>query len=73
MVEISLLGSERARTGNRPGYSTRYKSAGQAQRFLSVHGVILNFFKFARHQMRSESYRLLRARSFREWSAATGA
>ena len=50
-----------------------FKSAGQAQRFLSVHGVILNFFRFARHQMRSENYRLLRARSFKEWSAATGA
>jgi putative transposase len=73
MVEISLLGSERARTGNRPGYSTQFKSAGQAQRFLSVHGVILNVFRFARHLMRSENYRLLRARSFKEWSVATGA
>jgi len=50
-----------------------FKSAGQAQRFLSVHGVIQSFFRFARHQMRSEDYRLLRARSFKEWSAATGA
>ena len=45
----------------------------QGQRFLSVHGVILNFFRFARHLMRAENYRLLRARSFKEWSAATGA
>jgi putative transposase len=50
-----------------------FKSAGQAQRFLSVHGIILNFFRFARHLMRAENYRLLRARSFKEWSAATGA
>jgi putative transposase len=50
-----------------------FKSAGQAQRFLSVHGAIQNFFRFARHQMRSENYRLLRTRSFKEWSAATGA
>ena len=49
-----------------------FKSAGQAQRFLSVHGVVLNFFRFARHLMRAENYRLLRARSFKEWSAATG-
>ena len=49
-----------------------FKSVGQAQRFLSVHGVILNFFRFARHQMRSENYRLLHARSFKEWNAATG-
>jgi putative transposase len=51
----------------------RFKSVGQAQRFLAVHGVILNFFRFARHRMRSENYRLLRARSFKEWSAATAA
>ncbi len=50
-----------------------FKSAAQAQRFLSVHGVILNFFRFARHRMGSENYRLLRARSFKEWSAATAA
>jgi putative transposase len=50
-----------------------FKSAGQAQRFLSVHGVFLNFFRFARHQMRAENYRLLRARSFKEWSAVTAA
>ena len=50
-----------------------FKSAGQAQRFLSVHGVILNLFRFARHQMRPENYRLLRTRSFKEWSAATDA
>jgi putative transposase len=49
------------------------KSVGQAQRFLSVHGAVQNFFRFARHQMRAENYRLLRARSFKEWSAATGA
>ena len=51
----------------------RNKSAGQAQMFLSVHGVILNFFRFARHLMRAENYRLLRTRSFKEWSVATGA
>ncbi len=49
-----------------------FKSAGKAQLFLSVQGVILNFFRFARHLMRAENYRLLRARSFKEWSAATG-
>ena len=59
-------------TRQRERQMRRFKSAGQAQRFLSVHGVILNFFRFARHQMCSENYRLLRARSFKEWSAATG-
>jgi putative transposase len=49
-----------------------FKSTGQAQLFLSVHGVILNLFRFARHMMQAENYRLLRTRSFNEWSAATG-
>ena len=50
-----------------------FKSAGQAQRSLSVHGVILNLFRFSRHRMRSENYRWLRAQSFKEWSVATAA
>ena len=49
-----------------------FKSPGQAQRFLSVHGVIQNFFRLGRHRMRPEHYRLLRARSFEAWSEATG-
>ena len=50
-----------------------FKSAGQAQRFLSVHGVIRNLFNLGRHQLSSANYRLLRERSFKEWSAATAA
>ncbi len=50
-----------------------FKSAGQAQRFLSVHGVIQNFFRLGRHHLRAENYRLLRAQSFKEWSAVTAA
>jgi len=45
-----------------------FKSAGQAQRFLSVHGVIRNLFNLGRHQLSSANYRLLRERSFKEWS-----
>jgi putative transposase len=50
-----------------------FKSAGQAQRFLSVHGVVQNLFRLGRHHLRSANYRLLRDRSFKEWSAATAA
>ncbi len=48
-----------------------FKSAGQAQRFLSVHGVIQNYFRIGRHHLRAENYRRLRARSLKDWSAAT--
>ncbi len=60
-------------TRQRERQMRRFKSAGQAQRFLSVHGVIQNLFRLGRHRLRSENYRLLRARSFEAWSAATAA
>jgi len=48
-----------------------FKSVGQAQRFLSVHGVVQNLFSLGRHHLRSVHYRLLRDRSFKDWNAAT--
>ena len=39
--------------------------------FLSVHGVIQNFFRLGRHRLRSEQYRSMRERSFGAWSVAT--
>ena len=58
-------------TRRRERQMRRFKSAGQAQRFLSVHGVILNFFRFSRHRMSSKNYRWLRARALKDWNAAT--
>ena len=40
---------------------------------LAERGVILNLFNLGRHQLRSANYRLLRERSFKEWSTATAA
>ncbi len=60
-------------TQQRERQMRRFKSAGQAQRFLSVHGVIPNFFRFSRHRMSSGNYRWLRARAFKDWNAATAA
>ena len=60
-------------TRQRERQMRRFKSVGQAQRFLSVHGVVQNLFNLGRHHLRSENYRLLRARSFKDWSAATAA
>ena len=42
----------------------RFKSRQQAQRFLSVHGLVQNLFRVGRHLLRSSNYRLLRSRSF---------
>ncbi len=60
-------------TRQRERQMRRFKSVSQAQRFLSVQGVVQNLFNLGRHQLRSENYRLLRARSFKDWSAATAA
>jgi putative transposase len=42
----------------------RFKSLGQAQRFLAVHSQIHNLFRVGRHLLRVSTYRLLRNRSF---------
>src|SRR5215831_10669076 len=49
----------------------RFKSPRQAQRFLSVHGVVQNLFRVGRHLFRSTNHRLLRARSFAVWRQVT--
>ena len=51
-------------TRQRERLMRRFKSAGQAQRFLSVHGAVQNLFRLGRHHLRSAHYRLLRSRSF---------
>ncbi len=58
-------------TRQRERQMRRFKSAGQAQRFLSANGIVQNLFRLGRHLLRAAHYRLLRDRSFREWSAAT--
>jgi putative transposase len=61
------------RTRQRERQMRRFKSAASAQRFLSVHGIILNLFNLGRHQLNSANYRLLRELSFKEWNAAAAA
>jgi putative transposase len=49
-----------------------FKSAGQAQRFLSAHGVIDAFFRLGRHQMQARNYRSLLGQQLARWDALTG-
>ena len=44
----------------------RFKSAGQAQRFLTVYGVVGNLFRLGRHLTRASHYREFRSRAFCE-------
>ncbi|MCP4895363.1 MAG: IS6 family transposase, partial [bacterium] len=58
-------------TRQRERQMRRFKSPGQAQRFLSVHGVIQNLFRVGRHLLRAANHRELRGRAFLVWHAAT--
>ncbi len=48
----------------------RFKSVGQAQRFLAAHAAVHNLFNLGRHLVSAEHYRNLRVSAFGEWSRA---
>ena len=48
-----------------------FTSVAHAQRFLAVHGIVLNLFRIGRHVLRAVNHRLLRARAFGAWREAT--
>jgi putative transposase len=48
----------------------RFKSVGQAQRFLGAHAAVSNLFNLGRHLVGVEHYRNLRMSAFAEWSRA---
>jgi putative transposase len=48
----------------------RFKSVGQAQRFLGAHAAVYNLFNLGRHLIGAEHYRNLRISAFSEWSRA---
>jgi putative transposase len=58
-------------TRQRERQMRRFKSAGQAQRFVSVYGLVRNLFRVGRHLLRAAHHRLLRTRAFLVWNDAT--
>ena len=58
-------------TRQRERQMRRFKTAAHAQRFLSVHGLVLNLFRVGRHLLRAAHHRGLRTRAFVEWDAVT--
>ncbi len=56
-------------TRQRERQMRRFKSTAQAQRFLSVHGIIQNLFRVGRHLLRAANQRVLRARAVLVWNA----
>jgi len=48
----------------------RFKSAGQAQRFLSVFGIITSHFRVGRYLYRASGYRAVMKSRFAVWEEA---
>ncbi len=59
-------------TRRRERQMKRFKSAGQAQRFLSAHDGINNLFHLRRHQVPATQYRAARVQAFQAWAEVTG-
>ncbi len=49
----------------------RFKSPGQAQRFLAVHSQVHNLFNVGRHLLEARHYRMFRERSSDTWQQVT--
>ncbi|NHZ66923.1 IS6 family transposase [Massilia genomosp. 1] len=58
-------------TRQRERQMRRFKSAGQAQRFLSAHGPINNAFRCQRNRLTAEQYRRVRTQAFSVWNEVT--
>src|SRR5215212_10032935 len=58
-------------TRRRERQMQRFKSAEQAQRFLSAHAMIYGHFRPWRHLMTAAQYRRARAKAFRVWRQET--
>ena len=58
-------------TRQRERQMRKFKSPGQAQRFLSVHGLVQNLFRVGRHLLQARHHRELRSRAFLAWDAVT--
>ncbi|MGI4943463.1 MAG: IS6 family transposase [Janthinobacterium lividum] len=59
-------------TQRRERQMKRFKSPGQAQRFLSAHDGINNLFHLRRHQVPAVQYRAARTQALQVWAEVTG-
>ena len=58
-------------TRQRERQMRRFKSPSQAQRFLSLHGLVQDLFRFGRHLLRATNARMFRDRAFSDWAVVT--
>jgi len=59
-------------TRRRERQMKRFKSPGQAQRFLSAHDGINNLFLLRRHQVPATQYRAARTQAMQVWAEVSG-
>ena len=59
-------------TRRRERQMKRFKSAGQAQRFLSAHDQINNLFHLRRDHVPASEYQAARTQAFQTWTEVTG-
>jgi len=59
-------------TRRREQQMKRFKSPGQAQRFLSAHDGINNLFHLRRHRVPATQYRAARTQALQVWAEVTG-
>jgi putative transposase len=59
-------------TRRRERQMKRFKSVGQAQRFLSAHDGINNLFRLSRDHASADQYRTARTQAFQTWAEITG-
>src|SRR5882757_2844704 len=76
--EQGLRANNRAENSHRPvrrreRKMQRFKSAGSAQRFLSVHAAVRNAFNVQRHLVSRNTLRALRGEAAAQWRTATTA
>jgi len=67
LVEVSHQPTRR-----REWQMQRFKSARHAQRFLSAHARIHNYFQFRRHRLTADQHRAARNAAFHTWREVAG-
>ena len=69
-VEQSHENTRVRERGMRGPASRRFKSMGQAQRFVTPHAAVHNLFNLGSHLVSAEHYQNLRISALSEWSRA---
>jgi putative transposase len=69
-ADVVLSGNGFARRRERQ--MRRFKSARQAQQFLSIHTPIHNHFQLRRHRLSASEYRAARDHAFASWREVAG-